>query len=106
MTLPHLQRDATVEAAVPAANSHATRVPLQLRAINHNDFALIWPVLRAFHKTGSHRILTNIIPFFGVTFVAAQNVIKKSSLPKLALTLQRQRLRALAHQSSRRAGSL
>ena len=65
-----------------AAATHATRVPLQSRAINHNNFSLVWPVVRGLHKTSPHRILTNIIPFLGVTFVAAQNVIKESRLPK------------------------
>jgi len=72
-----------VEAAVPAAtSSQATRLPLQSRAINYNDFALVWPVTRTFHKARAHGILADVIPFLGVTFVAAQNVIKKSRLPK------------------------
>ena len=62
----------------------ATRLPLQLqlRGINQNDFALVWPVARIFHKASAHRILTNVIPFLAVTFVGAQNVIKGAGLPE------------------------
>ncbi len=74
----------TVEAAVPAAtSSQATRLPLQLRSINHHDFFLAWPLIRTFHKASADRIVSHVVPFLGVTFVAAQNVIKKSRLPKM-----------------------
>ena len=68
---------------MPAAmSSQATRLPLQLRAIDHDDFALVWPLVRGSHKASADRIVSHVVPFLGVTFVAAQNVIKKSRLPK------------------------
>ena len=60
----------------------ATRLPLQLRAINYNDFALVGSVSGVFHKASAHRIVAHIVPFFTVTFVGSQNVIKESGLPK------------------------
>ena len=101
-TMPCLPMQRTVEAAVSAATfkletrfaarffSQATRLPLQLRAIDQNDFSLVWPVARTFHKTSAHWILTNVIPFLTVTFVTAQNMIKESGLPKFG-RLQRHR---------------
>src|SRR6266566_4166903 len=72
-----------VEAAVPAATrSHATRLPLQSCSIDHDDLALVWPLVRGSHKASADRIVAHVVPFLGVTFVAAQNVIKKSRLPK------------------------
>ena len=61
------------------ANSESlqpTRLPLQLRAIDHGDLPLISPVVRAFHKTSSNRIVPDVIPFLRIAFIATQNVIK------------------------------
>ena len=61
----------------------ATRLPLQeLRVIDHDDFSLVWPVVRALHKASPNRIVANVVPFLRVAFVAPQNVIKESRLPK------------------------
>jgi hypothetical protein len=73
------QMQRTVEAAVSTAVSSQANA---CHYTNQNDFALVRPVARTFHKASAHRILTNLIPFLGVTFAAAQNVIKKSRLPK------------------------
>ena len=73
---------------MPAASSQvqqAIRLPLQLRAIDHHDFPMVWPVIGSFYQTGPNRIVANVIPFLRVTFVAAQNVIKESRLPKTRL---------------------
>jgi len=75
-----------VEAAVSAAMfllMQATRLPLQKsRSIDHDDFSLVWPVIRSLHEAGPNWIISNVVPLLCITFVAAQNVIKKSRLPK------------------------
>jgi len=86
MARRHMQSEARriVEAAVPAAmNSQATRLPLQSRSIDHNDFSLVWPLARGSHEASANRIVPHVVPFPSVTFVAAQNVIEKSRLPKM-----------------------
>src|SRR6478736_3610353 len=55
---------------------------LQLRSIDHGDFSLVSPAVRSFDKASSNRILADILPFLRIAFVAAQNVIKESRLPK------------------------
>ena len=75
----------SVAAAVPAAflrAPQAAHLPLQLRSIDHSDFSLVSPAVRSFDKASSNRILADILPFLRITFVAAQNVIKESRLPK------------------------
>src|SRR5262245_12681527 len=75
----------SVAAAVPAAfhrASQAARLSLQLRSIDHRDFPLVSPAIRSFDKASSNRILADVLPFLCITFVAAQNVIKESRLPK------------------------
>jgi hypothetical protein len=62
--------------------SAGARLPLPSRSIDHDDFSLVWPVVRGFHKAGSNRIIVNVVPFLCVAFVAPQNVIKESRLPK------------------------
>jgi len=57
-------------------------LPLQLCSIDRDNFSVVWPIVRSFDKTNSNGIITNVVPFFCVTFVAAQNVIKESRLPK------------------------
>jgi hypothetical protein len=84
-------------ASTPAATGNARRRHVcryRSRAINHNDFSLVRPIVWGLHKTSPHRILTNIIPSLGITFVTAQNVIKKSRLPK-SRRPERDRSRAL-----------
>ena len=73
----------------------AARLPLQLRAINYNDFALVWPVGSISHKLGAHRILANIIPFLAVTFVGSQMLVKKIRAAKDAAALKRNTHRPL-----------
>src|SRR6516225_10142147 len=75
----------SVAAAVPAAflkASQAARLPLQLRSIDHSDFSLVSPAVGSFGKASANRILADVLPFLRITFVAAQNVIKESRLPK------------------------
>jgi hypothetical protein len=61
----------------------ATRLPLQKsRSIDHDDFSLVWPVIRVLHEAGPNRIISNVVPLLCVAFVAAEDVIKKSRLPK------------------------
>ena len=60
----------------------ATRLPLQSHAVNHDDFSLVEPVVRIFHKTGANRIVANVVPFVGITLLAAQNVVEESRLPE------------------------
>jgi hypothetical protein len=57
-------------------------LPLQSPPINHHDFSLVWPLVRSFHKTGSNRVVADVIPFLSIALLAAQNVIKKSRLPQ------------------------
>ena len=78
---PLLSVEAAVSAATPRI-SQATRLPLQSRSIDHDDFALVLPLVCGLHKASTDRIVPHVIPFLGVIFVAAQNVIKKSRLPQ------------------------
>src|SRR5213076_2931927 len=59
-----------------------TSLPPQSRSIDCDYFALVWPLVGGSHKASADRIVPHVVPFRGVTFVAAQNVIKKSRLPK------------------------
>jgi len=116
MALLHMQRDARriVEAAVPAAmSSQAIRppagrtrpvasLPLQSRSIDHHDFSLVWPLVRGSHKASADRIVPHVVPFLGVTFVAAQNVIKKVHAAKDAAVLAPHTSPASNHRSTMR----
>ena len=64
------------------SHSQATRLPLQSRSIDCDDFALVWPLVPGCDKSSPNWIVANIAPFLRVTFVAAQTVIKESRLPK------------------------
>ena len=73
---------------MPAAtSSQATRLPLQLRAINYNDFTLVWPVSGVFHKTSAHWIVPHIVPFFTVTFVGCAECDQRIRAAKDGATL-------------------
>lgn len=65
--------------ATDAGDTPATTVT---RGRDHHNFSLIRPVIRVFHKAGSNWIVANRVPFLRITFVAAQNMIKESGLPK------------------------
>jgi len=72
---------------MPAARHlkmQATRLPLQLRAVDQGDFPLISPVVRMFDQTGTDRIVANVLPLLRVTFITAEEVIEKAGLPKSA----------------------
>jgi len=56
-------------------------LPLQSPSIDHDYFALVRPLVCGCHKASADRIVPHVVPFLGVTFVAAQNVIKESGLP-------------------------
>ena len=51
-------------------------------AIDPNNFAREWPIVCTSDQARSDGILTHVIPFRGVAFVAAQQVIERSRLPE------------------------
>ena len=53
-----------------------------LGPIDSHDLTGIWPAFGLRNKSGSHRILEYIFPFFSVTFIVAQKMIVKSWLPE------------------------
>jgi hypothetical protein len=44
------------------------------------------PLCSGINKSGTNRILLNVIPFLRVAFLVAQNVIKKSWLPQWSIS--------------------
>ena len=58
--------------------------PYPLRAVDINHFALIRPILWRFNQSGTHGILSNVIPLLRITFIIAQQMIEKTGLPKNA----------------------
>ena len=54
-----------------------------LRTIDVHDFALVRPIVSGCNKPGSDRVVTDVLPFLPVAFVAAQNVVETTLLPHL-----------------------
>jgi len=48
-----------------------------LRAIYRNYLALIRPIFRIIDQRSTHRILSNVLPFFAHTFITAQDVTQR-----------------------------
>jgi hypothetical protein len=72
----------------PALCSHSSVVAAAVtggrssRVLNRHNFTLKRPILCRADQASTHRIFANIIPFLRVTFGIADQVIKKSALPK------------------------
>ena len=48
------------------------------------QFPLVWPLMGYGRQTSTHRIISHVIPFCGIAFVAAQLGVPKISLPECA----------------------
>src|ERR1051326_263105 len=55
----------------------------RIRAGDGQHFALVNPLARGCNKAGSDRVVTNVLPFLPVAFIAAQNVVETTLLPHL-----------------------
>jgi len=66
----------------PAGRFKDSQKPL--RAIYRNYLALIRPIFRIIDQRSTHRVLSNVFPFFAHAFITAQDVVKESFLPELS----------------------
>ena len=57
----------------------------KLRTVDHDNLALVRPFVPLRHETRTNRIISYIFPLLRITFVASQNVVKKSRLPQRTL---------------------
>ena len=73
---------------------------LQSRAINYHNFPGVGPVIGFRYQTSANRILPDVIPFLGVTFITAQKVIEKTALPGRRCPCQRNMFRESLSQHS------
>ncbi len=72
-----------MSAAVFDAFASSTPATTDLsRSIDYHDFALIWPICGVIDQSRSNRIVSYVVPFFCVAFVAALYVIKEPRLPE------------------------
>jgi len=69
----------------PAGRFKDSQKPL--RAIYRNYLALIRPIFRIIDQRSTHRVLSNVFPFFAHAFITAQDVVKESFLPELSAGL-------------------
>jgi hypothetical protein len=68
-----------------AQRSGYRRMHQRSNTIDANYLASIQPILGVCDESGPYRIVTNIIPFLRVTFIAPQNMIEETTLPNRLL---------------------
>jgi len=62
-----------------------TRASTPSRAVDANNLTLIRPIFCRSNQSRTYGILLYVLPFLGVTFIIAQNVIEETRLPKRSL---------------------